>query len=143
MNDLRLLLRYVRPHWVSFLFAFIAMGLVAFFEMATGALLIPIFNQFVPQKSIHSDILLNLHRMIPQDDWFAAWTAIAAILITITIGKGLSEYFSSFLMAKIGQSAVLDLRRELYDHLLKQPASFFEKHRIPQKLKCASGAAKR
>lgn len=129
MNDLRRLLRYVRPHWVSFLFAFIAMALVAFFEMATGALLIPIFNQFVPQKSIHSETLLDLHRMIPQDDWVAAWTAIAAILITITIGKGLSEYFSSFLMAKIGQSAVLDLRRELYDHLLKQPASFFEKHR--------------
>lgn len=32
-------------------------------------------------------------------------------------------------MAKIGQSAVLSLREELYDHLLKQSASFFEKHR--------------
>jgi subfamily B ATP-binding cassette protein MsbA len=32
-------------------------------------------------------------------------------------------------MAKIGQAAVLDLRRQLYDHLLSQPASFFEKHR--------------
>src|SRR5688572_4151143 len=32
-------------------------------------------------------------------------------------------------MAKIGQAAVLDLRRQLYDHLLGQSASFFEKHR--------------
>jgi ATP-binding cassette, subfamily B, bacterial MsbA len=32
-------------------------------------------------------------------------------------------------MAKIGQSAVLDLRRQLYDHLLEQSAGFFERHR--------------
>ena len=32
-------------------------------------------------------------------------------------------------MAKIGQSAVLSLRQELYDHLLEQSASFFENHR--------------
>jgi len=30
---------------------------------------------------------------------------------------------------KIGQSSVLKLRRELYEHLLKQPTSFFDKHR--------------
>ena len=32
-------------------------------------------------------------------------------------------------MSKIGQSSVLKLGRELYDHLLRQPASFFDKHR--------------
>jgi subfamily B ATP-binding cassette protein MsbA len=32
-------------------------------------------------------------------------------------------------MAKIGQSAVLNLRSELYEHLLRQPAVFFEKNR--------------
>jgi subfamily B ATP-binding cassette protein MsbA len=55
--------------------------------------------------------------------------AISALLLGFTVCKGIAEYFSSYLMAKIGQSAVLELRRELYDHLLRQPASFFEKHR--------------
>jgi len=32
-------------------------------------------------------------------------------------------------MARIGQGAVLQLRGELYEHLLKQSATFFEKHR--------------
>ena len=32
-------------------------------------------------------------------------------------------------MAKIGQSAVLQLRQELYTHLLNQSADFFQKHR--------------
>jgi subfamily B ATP-binding cassette protein MsbA len=32
-------------------------------------------------------------------------------------------------MAKIGQSAVLQLRRELYGHILQQSTNFFERHR--------------
>src|SRR6266542_1753175 len=32
-------------------------------------------------------------------------------------------------MARIGQSAVLKLRQDLYSHLLNQSASFFERHR--------------
>src|SRR5688500_8172086 len=32
-------------------------------------------------------------------------------------------------MAKIGQSAVLQLRQELYEHILNQSTPFFEKHR--------------
>src|SRR4030095_3504687 len=32
-------------------------------------------------------------------------------------------------MARIGQSAVLKLRQDLYDHLLAQSATFFERHR--------------
>jgi subfamily B ATP-binding cassette protein MsbA len=54
---------------------------------------------------------------------------ISVLLLIFTIFKGIAEYFSSFLMAKIGQTAVLNLRQELYDHLLVQPANFFEKHR--------------
>ena len=51
------------------------------------------------------------------------------MLLGFTIFKGIAEYFSSYLMAKIGQSAVLDLRTQLYDHLLSQSTAFFEKHR--------------
>jgi subfamily B ATP-binding cassette protein MsbA len=129
MNDLKRLLKYVRPHWLIFVFALIAMMLTAVFETATGALLVPIFDQFLPNPGQRSKTLFDLHSMIPQNDWFRAWTVISLLLVTFTVGKGVAEYFSSYLMAKIGQSAVLRLRNELYDHLLRQPASFFEKHR--------------
>ena len=129
MNDLKRLLHYVRPHWLTFVAAFAAMIMVAAFEMATGALLIPLFEQFMPAVSTEAKTPFDLHSLIPRDDWFRAWIVIASLLITFSIGKGVAEYFSSYLMAKIGQSAVLDLRRQLYDHLLSQPASFFEKHR--------------
>jgi len=105
------------------------MILVAAFETATGALLVPIFDQFLPNAAKESKTLFDLNSLIPRDNWFHAWMVISGLLLTFTICKGIAEYFSSYLMANIGQSAILDLRRQLYDHLLSQPASFFERHR--------------
>jgi len=73
--------------------------------------------------------MFDLQKYIPADDWYRAWLAIAGFLLTFTIGKGIAEFFSSYLMAKIGQSAVLQLRQELYAHLLDQSANFFERNR--------------
>ncbi len=128
MDDLKRLLKYVRPYWVTFALALFAMVLTAVFETATGALLVPIFNQFqqTPQKS---KTIFDLSGLIPLNDWYRAWIIISGLLLGFTILKGIAEYFSSFLMSKIGQSAILNLRGELYDHLLRQSASFFENHR--------------
>ncbi len=128
MSDLSRLLRYVRPYWLTFLIAFVAMILTALFETATGALLVPIFNQFLPTPT-PSTTIFNLSSLIQRDDWFRSWITIAFLMLVFTLCKGVAEYFSSYLMAKIGQSAILNLRNELYDHLLRQSASFFENHR--------------
>ena len=129
MNDFKRLLKYVRPYWLTFFFAIVAMVLVAAFETATGALLVPIFNQFLPDAGQKSRTIFDLNAMIPKNDWYRAWMVISALLLIFTVCKGIAEYFSGYLMSKIGQSAILKLRMELYDHLLKQSASFFEKHR--------------
>ena len=129
MQDFRRLLTYVRPFWPSFALAILAMFGVALFETATGFLLEPIFYQFQPDAAPPQNVPFALHDPIPQDDWFKAWLVISGLLILFTILKGISEFVSSFLMARIGQKAVLQLRTELYDHLLTQSATFFERHR--------------
>jgi len=129
MQEFKRLINYVRPHWVTFIAALAAMVLVATFETATGALLVPIFDQFLPPAAGDTQTIFDLNSLVPRDDWYRAWLVISALLLGFTLCKGVAEYFSSYLMAKIGQSAVLDLRRQLYDHLLSQPASFFERHR--------------
>ena len=129
MQDFRRFLKYLRPQWLIFAVSIVAMFLVAVFETATGALLVPIFDQFLPQAGTKSSTLFNLQEYIPQNDWFKAWIMISVLLLIFTICKGIAEYFSSYLMAKIGQTAILKLREELYDHLLQQSISFFEKHR--------------
>ena len=129
MKDFRRLLKYLRPHWLTFLLATIAMVVGAVFENATLAMFGPVLNQFFNNSEKKSETLFNLQTLVPQNDWFRAWLTISVLLLVFTVFKGIAEYFSSYLMAKIGQTTVLDLRRELYDHLLKQSASFFEKHR--------------
>jgi len=128
MKELTRLLKYVRPYWLIFVLALVAMVFGAAFETATGALLVPIFDQFKFTAG-KSKTLFDLSSLIPRNDWFRAWLAISGLLISFTLLKGVAEYFSSYLMARIGQGAVLQLRGELYEHLLKQSATFFEKHR--------------
>ena len=130
MKEFIRILRYLRPHLAAFVLAIVAMILVALFETATMALLVPIFDQaYGTGAGQKTQTLFNLQKFIPQNDWFQAWMMISVLLISFTVIKGIAEYFSSYLMAKIGQSAVLQLRRELYSHLLQQSADFFQKHR--------------
>lgn len=130
MHDFRRLLKYLRPHYLTFVLATVAMVLVGLFESMTMALLVPIFDQaFGTNAAQKTTTLFNLQNFIPENDWYSAWAAISVMLVMFTVSGGIAEYFSSYFMAKIGQTSVLDLRRELYAHLLRQPANFFERHR--------------
>jgi subfamily B ATP-binding cassette protein MsbA len=127
MRDLRRLLRYLKPHWQIFALATFAMFLVGVFEIATGALIVPIFDQ-AQGDGTRTETLFGLQRIIPHSG-VNAWTTISVLLLVFTLAKGVAAYLSTFWMARIGQSAVFKLRQDLYSHLLNQSASFFERHR--------------
>lgn len=129
MKEFKRLLKYLRPHRLTFALAIVAMIFVALFETATAALLVPIFDQLLPSAAKNSNTLFGLQKYIPENNWYRAWLMISVLLLSFAVLKGVAEYFSSYLMAKIGQSAVLELRQELYSHLLNQSANFFQKHR--------------
>ncbi|HYV25357.1 MAG TPA: ABC transporter ATP-binding protein [Pyrinomonadaceae bacterium] len=129
MRDLRRLLKYLLPHTGSFIIATVAMVAVALLEAATGALVVPVFSQALARgQAQRTPTLFGLQHLIPPSG-LAAWRTIAVLLVTFTIAKGIAEYFSTYLMARIGQSSVLRLRQDLYSHLLKQGAKFFQNHR--------------
>jgi ATP-binding cassette, subfamily B, bacterial MsbA len=129
MSDFRRLLKYLRPHLPIFILATFCMSLVGLLEGARGALLVPIFDQAFEQNTgQRTSTLFGLQHLIP-DDQFGAWGTISVLLLAFTLTKGIAEYLSTYLMARIGQSAVLKLREDLYGHLLAQSASFFERHR--------------
>jgi subfamily B ATP-binding cassette protein MsbA len=132
VQDFKRLLKYLRPHWLTFLIATFAMICGAVFETATTALLEPIAKKFMPEianNAVSITSKFNFEKIIPQDDWFSAWLMISILLVSFTALNGIADYFSSYLMAKIGQSSVLNLRQELYGHLLNQSANFFQKNR--------------
>ena len=131
MQDLRRLLTYLRSHWGKFTLATTAMLAGAALQSAINALVVPIFDQALNGTrggGQRSQTLFALQRLIPESG-FAAWRSIAILLIVFTIAKGVAEYFSTYLMARIGQESVLKLRQDLFAHLLKQSADFFERHR--------------
>lgn len=129
MHDLRRLLRYLKPHWGKFALAIFAMIAAALLQNAMGALIVPIFNQALRTGATRTPTLYGLQRFIPTDSTFGAWRTIAYMLLVFTILKGVAEYFSTYLMARIGQESVMKLREDLYTHLLKQSAEFYERHR--------------
>lgn len=129
MHDLRRLLKYLKPHWGIFTLATIAMVIVGLLESATGALIVPIFDQaFAQGEGERTPTLFGLQHLIPTSG-VAAWRTIAILIVVFTAVKGIAEYLSSYLMARVGQSAVMRLRQDLYSHVLAQSARFFEQHR--------------
>ncbi len=109
--------------------ATIAMVIVSVLEAAINALIVPIFDQaFAKEAAQKTPTLFRLQEIIPATG-VAAWRTIALLLIVFTLVKGIAEYFSTFLMAHVGQASVLRLRQDLYSHVLAQSASFFERHR--------------
>lgn len=105
------------------------MFLVGLLEIATGGLIVPIFDQaFAQDGGQRTQTLFGLQRIIP-DSGIGAWQTISILLLIFTLAKGAAAYLSTVWMAQIGQSAVLKLRQDLYTHLLSQSATFFERHR--------------
>ncbi len=60
--------------------------------------------------------------------------AVAIGLIGLYLIKGLGSYFSGYLMEDVGQRVVMDVRDQLYSHILGQSASFFAQNTTGQLL---------
>ncbi|HEV2762875.1 MAG TPA: ABC transporter ATP-binding protein [Pyrinomonadaceae bacterium] len=129
MHDLKRLLEYLKPHWGKFALATFAMLAVGLLESAIGALVVPIFDQALGgADGQRTPTLFGLQQVIPASG-LAAWRTIALFLVVFTLAKGFAEYFSTYLMARVGQESVLALREKMYAHLHAQSADFFERHR--------------
>jgi subfamily B ATP-binding cassette protein MsbA len=131
MQDIRRLLTYLKPHWGKFALATVAMLAVGLLQSAIGALIVPIFDQALRPETEpggRTPTLFGIQHLIPESG-FAAWQTIAVLLVLFTTGKGVAEYFSTYLMARVGQESVLRLRTDMYSHLHAQSGGFFERHR--------------
>ena len=130
MHDFRRLLKYLKPHLAIFAVAFVCMIAVGLLETARLALIAPIFDQGLSGVGAarKTTTLFNLQDYIPSGG-VAAWATIAIFFLGFSVVKSIADYFAQYLMARIGQTAVLQLRQDLYAHLFKQSTAFFERHR--------------
>jgi subfamily B ATP-binding cassette protein MsbA len=125
MTEFFRLLRYLRPYRIIFAFSIVLMIATGLLEGGTILLLQPIFDSLSGHRT-GSSLLSFLPFALPESGG-ADLRAIALLLVGFTLAKGVAEYFSSYSMSYIGQSVIADVRSALYDHIIRQPASFFAK----------------
>ena len=125
MTEFARLLQYLRPYRIIFALSVVFMIVTGLLEGATSLLLIPIFDNLSGERAsgVASGIL-DLKRYLPSGSE-DTWPVIAMLLVGFTLAKGATEYFSSYSMSYIGQNVIADVRTGLYDHIVRQSASFF------------------
>lgn len=105
MNPLTRLFAYSRPYRGRLAWATAGMVVYAIGSAGLAWLVKPILDKVLPNQESLA---------------LTAWAIVAVYLL-----KGIGSYVSAYLMTDVGQRVVMDLRNELYAHMLGQSASFF------------------
>ena len=155
MNDFRKLLHFVRPYSAPLAISLILLFFTGIFEVLTTALAIPLFDDVLmpvstageqetadssqgstppsaePQKQASGGAVESQQKLLGAIRHYlllspgSMITKLAVTLLLLTLFKGVCLYNSNYLMGRVGQSVVTDLRSRLYAHVLKQSMGFF------------------
>src|SRR5262245_34892985 len=132
MTEFSRLLRYLKPYRIIFAISVVLMIATGLFEGGTILLLQPIFDALSPPQGPGvASAGVPLRQYLPQcllRTGGIDLRVVAALLVGLTLAKGVAEYFSSYFMSHIGQSVIADVRSSLYGHITRQAAPFFSKH---------------
>jgi subfamily B ATP-binding cassette protein MsbA len=99
------LFRYSRPYRSRLVWALAGMIVYAIGSAGLAFLVKPIFDSALPNQQ--------------------GVAAIAWGIVVVYLLKGIGSYVSSYLMVDVGQRVVMDLRNDLFRHILGQSAGFF------------------
>lgn len=131
-GDFLRLFGYVRPYLWSFLLAVLLTAMVGVLEAVVTALVVPMVDMLnaVGQSTIpvagRFDIGALLRDIFPSGSRY--WIALAATLVVVTACKGIAEYAANMLMTKTGLRVVVQIRCDLYNHVIRQSPEFFQKY---------------
>jgi subfamily B ATP-binding cassette protein MsbA len=126
MNDFRRLFTFIRPYVSQLVLSLALLVCHGVFAVCTTALAIPLFDDVLAPQGAAPDagklgFLRQYLSLLPG----SVLTQLALALVSLTLFKGLSLYYSNILMSYVGQKVVTDLRNKLYAHVLNQSMAFF------------------
>ena len=133
-DELRRLLRYVRPHSIRLVAGVILLAVVALADGLIALMVIPAVDVVLnPRTTTQKLALLHLPggRTLYLNAFFPpsihhVWTVFAISLVVIFFGKAVAEFLGSTLVQYVGHSAIMDLRNQVYGKLIQQPLGFFQ-----------------
>ncbi|MCL4315914.1 MAG: lipid A export permease/ATP-binding protein MsbA [Gammaproteobacteria bacterium] len=104
----RRLLSYVRPYWRAFLVSVLAMALFAATDTGFAAIMKPLLDgSFVARDA-------DAIRYVP------------LMLIGLFVLRGITGFLSDYCVNWVGRNVVRDVRRAMFEQLLRLPASFYD-----------------
>ena len=106
----RRLFKYTLEHWGMFLLAILGMIVYAITETGFAALIKPLLDRSFVERDPEYIKLMPL--------------AILAIFFV----RGMASFVSTYYMAGVGRQVIKRLRREVFDHFLQLPTSYYDRN---------------
>lgn len=110
------LLKALKPYLLLFAIGIIGTILGAVIESAMTWAIKPLINK----------------GFVDQDPQFIKWLPVAIIIIFLL--RGATSFSSTYFITKVGRNIVTDFRLRIFEHLLKLPAKFYDRHTSGQLL---------
>ncbi|MCF8015199.1 MAG: lipid A export permease/ATP-binding protein MsbA [Chromatiaceae bacterium] len=106
----RRLLGYVRPYWKMFAISIAGMLVFGLTEPLFAAMIKPLLDgSFVERDP-------NVVRLMP------------FVLVGIFLVRGMAGFINTYCLKWVGRRVVADLRQQMFDHLLRAPARYYDHH---------------
>lgn len=112
----RRLLNATQPYLSLFLMGILGTAAASGIDAGLAWLIKPIINEGLIDKN------QAFIRMLP------------VIIVLVFIVRGAAVFFSNYFVSKVGRSVIMDFRQNIFKHMLKLPASFYDKQSSGQLL---------
>lgn len=110
------LLKYSFPYLPLLLLAIAIVLTLTYFSLMPPQIVRKAINDYIVRPEL------------PQEERLAGIARQATFFLLVSAAIFLFEYLSILVTTYVGGRVVLDIRRQLYDHVLKLPMSFFDRH---------------
>ncbi len=133
--QLKRLLNYVRPYSFRLGVGILLLAFVALAEGGVALMVAPAVDRVLNPAAVGSMLaLVKLPwsgHIIYLNDFFPprihnVWTVFTFTLLILYFSKAVAEYLGTTQIQYVGQSAVTDLRNQVYARLIRQPMGFFQ-----------------
>jgi ATP-binding cassette subfamily C protein len=110
------LLQYALPYWHLLVLAIVIVIVLTYLALLPPQIVRKAINTYILSESLQTAEKLS------------GISKQSLLFLIVSGGIFLFEYLSILVTTYIGGRVVYDLRRQLYDHVLKLPMSFFDRH---------------
>jgi subfamily B ATP-binding cassette protein MsbA len=135
MNVRRRLIGYSKKYLLLIAVAVVLMACVGIATGLMALLLSPVIDRVLQPATpdmrfelTHIPFIetpIYLDQIVPSG-FSNVFSMVAFAIVVVFVGKGICDYLASYLINYAGCSAVMDIRNQVFDKLLRQGATFFE-----------------